>query len=401
MSDEDRRDRRERARRRRDRSSAADHDGPSLTVSLPGWRVSGRAVLLVLFVVAGLATGALLWVGVPSFWMVPAGFGLVIGGALFSETDPPLTGLEGDPEASTVTVLRHGAAPVVLLRSALEAAQVTSHTSSSSSGGGTSTSYGVALRKLDGGQLALAQTGGDRGVAEALAADVDAMLAAVPASEEREDDLVRQAERRLRDHPRVELTMEDEVGDGYRGRSQRVLQVSWSLRSSLGRAAVLPVVLAGMVIAISGMVQASSTVALVAMAVALVLGLILYLRSATRTMRVRVDDEYLRILTGRGSEVDEKALPLAAIDAIDLAWTGPLLVRVDEANEEIRALMSKAEGGGLRGVGVFAILRGIIALMRKTIHIDTGALPFELRLDLEVLLGAEVARRSDREVGVL
>lgn len=370
-----------------------------LSVRLPR-SMAPRAFLTIAFAVAIGITLLLLLIGAP-FAMVPAGFAAFLGGMLFGDTDPPIAGVEGDPEASTIALRRQNGDVVLLPRSAVAGARVTVHSSSSSSSGVSSKSYGVALRKHDGGGLALCQTGGRRERAESLVAEIDALLEAVPPRPEREADLVRDAERRLLASPSVDFSLRAETGDGYRGKTQQVLELSWSLRQPAGRVAILPLAIGGMAMIVGGMTRWLGLVHVLGIAAAmLVLSLGFMARSAGRSTKVRVDDDHLRIITMHGATPsDEKALPLEGVNAVDLAWTGPLMIRVDEANDEIRKLMAKRDRGPQ--VGLLGALRGVLALLRQTIQIDTGALSFEERFDLEVVLGAHVATRTGRDVGAL
>ena len=365
---------------------------------------SGRVILLIVGVVAVLAVVSLSSMAVP-YWLVPAGVVLFLCTFLVADVDPKVLEISGDGETSTIKFVLSGRGELAMPRSAISKARVTTHRSSASSGSGTSTSYGVALHKSDGGVLTLTQVGGRRDRAEATADAINALLEAVPSNDEREEDLASAATDRLHESDRVSLEVEQNEGS-YREGAAGVLRATWPLAAKPAAVLTLPCGLGGMATMVLGMLATRGATPAHAAAVVgalLLLSALQHIRKRGLTQAVIVDDAYLTLRKGRGENViDEKRIPLLAVNAVDVAWTGPLMLRVDEANEEIRGLSEKVELKG--GVNLFTLpsfIRGVLAIARQSIQIETGALRFSERLDLEIVLGAEIAKRTRRSLGEL
>jgi hypothetical protein len=339
------------------------------------------------------------------YWLIPAGFGLALCGFFFGDVAPSVVAMEGDADTSTVSFSLSNGETAVLPRSALGEARVTTHTSSSSSGSGTSTSYGVALGKRDGGMLHLCRLGGKRDVAQSKAEEINALLDTVPVSAEREDELVAVAQRRLEESPRVIIEQPETSARGYRGGGRGALEARWPVGGEARTIVVLPAALGGMITAVLGMLASHGTRpvhALVVIGLLLVASTVQHIRQRSRTQVVHIDERHLALSKRRDEDSpDAKRIPLTAVNAIDVAWSGPLMVRVDEANEEIQQLFEKVsmKDGRPGLLDLPALIRGVLAIARQSIQIPTGSLRFQERLDLETVLGAEIAERTGREIG--
>ena len=200
------------------------------------------------------------------------------------------------------------------------------------------------------------------------------------------------ARNRLEASSAVELAQSEGRG-GYRDAGASTLSLSWSLGHPPLRVLALPCALGGFVVIFTSFIPSlrGPVVLGAVFGVLLLLSLVLHARRRSRRMTVTVDEERLRIEAGGEAP---KELPLIGVDAIDFAWSGPLVVRIDGANEEARRV-ADGSGGGLAKVAA------TFALIGKSVFIDTGALSFALRHDLEVVLGAEVAARTGRTAGDL
>ena len=84
-----------------------------------------------------------------------------------------------------------------------------------------------------------------------------------------------------------------------------------------------------------------------------------------------------------------------AIQAIDANWVGPLFLRLDEADESVQRLRAAGTTSESR-IPVLTIVRSIWSIIRHRVTLETGLLSLQERLDLELVLSAEIARRSGR-----
>jgi hypothetical protein len=381
-----------------DETEVAD-EAAARSVTLP--KSSSKTVLTGVGVVAGLVAAWLAAAGIP-FWLVPAGVALAVTTLALAGTGPAISEIRGDANASTVVlVLEGGAQEIALARSSVAGVRRTTHTSTSSTGSGTSRSYGVALERVDKGMLTLDQSS-SKPRAEALVEEIEGLLASVPVDAEAESASVEQAYRRLQDSAVVEVHS-SEASSGYRDAGQATLALSWSLADAR-RLWVLPLALGGMAMMLLGMIAPGQPwIPFAILALLVVLSIGRHFQMRTRRQHVLVNDSHLVIRQTQGeATVDERALPLVSIQALDVPQQGSLSLRVDEANDEIQRMQDAVQERRRVGLAFLPmVLRGVVALVKQTVTVDTGALTFVDRVDVEQVLAAEVAARSDRAAGEL
>lgn len=369
------------------------------TVALPSQAAVQRRLLLLLFgLVVATGVGYLLIRGASAAeglpWMCIAGIVMCLV-AVFLELEPrpELTAVEGDPRASTITLVEQSGARLSLPRSAIAGA---AFSRGSSSGDGASSLPRFYLKKRDGGRLHLGQGSIDQ--VQRLTQQLEQLLAAIPAAPAAEAELVREAERRLAASPLVELNRSGGT-DGYRGGSRPPLELAWPKPRRRVRLLSAPLFIAGWVAIVGDILFEVGVIPVVGAGLLAAVGAALVYRSAAkRREQLRVDHQHL-LLNQDGGTAARGELPLTAIQAIDLTFEGPLTIRLVDLQAELRRI--REQQGPQAASSVEAKLSRWAAFWAGGISLETSKLPLADRFDLETLLGAEVAWRTGRWPGDL
>ena len=342
-------------------------------MAFPRSVVSLRHIMLLCGAGLTLLTVLLASQGIPG-WLIPAGFALVTSAGLFGEFAPAVVQLKGDPKTSGVAIMLADGSEATIPRSALETARV--HHSSGE--GGSSTKYQVTLWKADGGMVTICKVGTHRARAEELCEAINALLNAVPPRVEEEEALVEAARKRLTEAPAIELVAQQSARRGYRASAAMQLQVSWSAAPPTRSIMMVLVVFGGPLIALGGMLGAPPASAVAVLVALLLLSVLRHARLRRLTQMVCIDQDHLSLSKQGGKAADKRDFPVATIEAVDVDLSGSLVLRIDGANAD-----------------------GLMAVLRQRVPVDVGALSLSQRLDLETVLGAEVAQRSGRKLGRL
>jgi hypothetical protein len=97
--------------------------------------------------------------------------------------------------------------------------------------------------------------------------------------------------------------------------------------------------------------------------------------------------------TRRGKVLEEHAYPTAAVAAVDVAWTGPIMLRLEEGSEALKKMQRLAER---HRPSVLAMRKAGQTLSANSVKIPADSLTFSERLDIELVLGADIAARTGR-----
>lgn len=364
----------------------------------------GRS-LLALLAGSCFLGAAYAWSAAAQVFLVPLGVGMALTALLFHDRGRRITRITGDAGESKLRLHTSDGASLELARGSIEGARIERSVSTSTESASRTISWSVVLHKRDRGRIELLSRLPEhhRDRAEAVVAELDALLANVPVDVERERAFVDDARARLRTRYGIRFDELGVPGGGYRDAGSTKLELSWPMARPLRQSALGLLVLAGIATMATGFGQLG---ALPGYAFAVVFGL-LWLWSVKRLLderslaqRVTIDDRELVISEARGERtVKSETLPLSRVGAVDLGWDGRLAVRESELGEKLDALARTTESGQMPDAR--ALYAGISAMVRGTRFLSTGALGFAALVDLETVLGAEVAARTGRDAGVL
>ena len=385
-----------RRRKRAPSSDAARSEGESLVTEVLLGKTSNPIVVFGVLALCALGATILTAQMVAStVWMIPAGVTLFLSVALVSKTEPTVVSVTGDIERGTLTLALNNGESATIPRATVDQPKVVRGQSSNKGGRPT---YRVAFDLHDGGQLALRSFGSGEAPATVAARQLGLLLDHVPADQREQEELIAAARNRLEGCERVSVEQAAPTAN-YRGTQLPALTLSWSLATSFRQLAALPLVVGGMITMILGMLNRHDTGpqhALIAIGLLTAVAAFFHLRKSSSRIQVRIDENGTLIEQTRGgSVVNTKELSTMAIQAIDANWVGPLFLRLDEADESVQRLRAAGTTSESR-IPVLTIVRSIWSIIRHRVTLETGLLSLQERLDLELVLSAEIARRSGR-----
>ncbi|MBI4702638.1 MAG: hypothetical protein HY744_16070 [Deltaproteobacteria bacterium] len=377
---------------------AAAQAAPAV-IALPS---PGRAALYALLgagvLLGGAGVAVLLGGGPPALGLLLLGFGLGFGGvtAAVLANREAITHLRLDPAARQITVCSSDGSSAQLGFDLVARVDAVACTSSSEHGTSV-TGATLALHKKDGGVLELARFS-ELEQARAAAERVEQALRRGDAGAASEPGA---PEDRFASSPAVRASRE---GDA--------LRLSWATRGSLAIAAAVAVAFGAMaLIAYAFYLYSGKWTTLAASAATILLGALVVgfaLRDAGARQSVRIDGRELTMeRSRRGKVVESRALSIWSVIAVDYSHRldvlgACLLIRTrpaQDAHEQIEQQAERMEesGGelGLReGIG---LAQGVLALLRSGIQLPLGRLSLAERVNLDLAISEELARRTGKE----
>lgn len=384
------------------RKSGASEHGASVTEVSLGRATASKRIFFMLALASLAVTLLVAKAGSGPRWLIFAGVTLFLCAALTGTVESTVVAVTGDAEEGTLGLALDNGEEATIPRGVVAKARMVSGIAGntrSGSRGNRRPSYGVVFDLHDGGHIDLRSFGTRKEVASKTAEQLGLLLEGIEVNQDQQDKLVEQAHQRLDASTRVTVKRENTTGN-YRGTDAPDIAVSWSVARSFTFMLGIPLLLGALTSMVFGAIANSTSFrnTVIALGLFTLLGTAFYFRQLSGRLSVQIGADGTVIERTRGgSIIDKKELSLLAVQAIDAKWHGPLYLRLDEADESVERLRAASQTNDSK-MSLPTILKSIWAMLRHRVALETGSLSLQERLDVELVLSAELAKRTGRSL---